>query len=185
MEKSIKWLKLLLLNEDEIQYDEIRNWRIRQGQRLHELGTTAVDVVSTFLRKIWSHTLNRLKVVLAFSLLPLRVAITVPAIWPPYAERAMRQAAQMAGILDKRDAGETLLRLVQEPEAAGLHFLLEMQPDVHVRTQTLTQSYNRLFVISFPKRRGMLIRLAVWGFVCRLRCRRQLSCESSQPAIQL
>ncbi|KAI8679514.1 hypothetical protein NCS57_00229600 [Fusarium keratoplasticum] len=131
MEKSIKWLKLLLLNEDEIQYDEIRNWRIRQGQRLHELGTTAVDVVSTFLRKIWSHTLNRLKVVLAFSLLPLRVAITVPAIWPPYAERAMRQAAQMAGILDKRDAGETLLRLVQEPEAAGLHFLLEMQPDVH------------------------------------------------------
>ncbi|KAI8689761.1 hypothetical protein NCS56_00239900 [Fusarium sp. Ph1] len=128
MEKRIKWLKLLLLNEDEIQYDEIRNWRIREGRRLQELGTTAVVVVSTFLRKIWSHTLDQLKETLAIRSLPLRVAITVPAIWPPYAERAMRQAAQMAGILDKRDAGGTFLRLVQEPEAAGLHFLLGLQP---------------------------------------------------------
>ncbi|RSL42018.1 hypothetical protein CEP53_012425 [Fusarium sp. AF-6] len=128
MNKSIKWLKLLLLDEDEIQYDEIRNWRIRQGRQLQDLGTTAVGVVSTFLRKIWSHTLDRLKGKVDFSSLPLRVAITVPAIWPPYAERALRQAAQVAGILDKRDAGETLLRLVQEPEAAGLHFLFEMQP---------------------------------------------------------
>ncbi|KAL6353449.1 hypothetical protein LRP88_13941 [Fusarium phalaenopsidis] len=49
MEKRIKWLKLLLLNEDEIQYDEIRNWRIREGRRLQELGTTAVVEGDSFV----------------------------------------------------------------------------------------------------------------------------------------
>ncbi|RSM19380.1 hypothetical protein CDV31_001802 [Fusarium ambrosium] len=126
MEMPIKWLKLLLLKEDEIQDEEIRSWRTRESRRLQEVGIPAVSVVSIFLRKLWSHTLDQIKVALAIRWLPLKVAITVPAIWPHYAKRAMRQAAQMAGILDERDAGETSLTLVQEPEAAALHCLREM-----------------------------------------------------------
>ncbi|RMJ18660.1 hypothetical protein CDV36_001592 [Fusarium kuroshium] len=42
MEMPIKWLKLLLLKEDEIPYDEIRNWRTRESRRLQECGNDTV-----------------------------------------------------------------------------------------------------------------------------------------------
>ncbi|KAI8299691.1 Hsp70 family chaperone [Colletotrichum sp. SAR11_240] len=55
----------------------------------------------------------------------LRVAITVPAIWPEYARSLMREAAEIAGITNERDIGETTLILVAEPEAAALATLFE------------------------------------------------------------
>ncbi|KAF4471843.1 RNA recognition motif domain [Fusarium albosuccineum] len=54
-----------------------------------------------------------------------RVSITAPAIWPPYAQSAMREVAKLVGITDERPIRQTLLELVQEPEAAGLSIMLE------------------------------------------------------------
>ncbi|EMT61794.1 Mitochondrial-type heat shock protein 70 [Fusarium odoratissimum] len=51
---------------------------------------------------------------------PFHVVITLPAIWPPYAQQRMKQAAKTSGILDARSCGETKLRFISEPEAAAL-----------------------------------------------------------------
>ncbi|RSM05459.1 hypothetical protein CEP52_006275 [Fusarium oligoseptatum] len=126
--ESIKWLKLLLLKESDILNYAIRGWYAEAQQRLKAHEMRPIDVVARFLNKIWRHTLKQLDASLSVKSLRLRVAITVPAIWPPYAEVAMKQAAQIAGILDERDAGETSLELVQAPEAAGMFFLQEIYP---------------------------------------------------------
>ncbi|KAK9438890.1 Heat shock protein Hsp70 [Metarhizium brunneum] len=46
--------------------------------------------------------------------------MTLPAIWPHYAQESMRKAAEKAGFFSKRHAGETILKFVSEPEAAAL-----------------------------------------------------------------
>ncbi|RSL71943.1 hypothetical protein CEP54_001049 [Fusarium duplospermum] len=126
--ESIKWLKLLLLKESDILDFAVRDWYAEAQQRLQAQKMRPIDVVAKFLNKIWSHTLEQLDTSLSVNSLRLRVAITVPVIWPPYAGVAMKQAAQIAGILDERDAGETSLELVQTSEAAGIFFLQEIYP---------------------------------------------------------
>ncbi|KAI5459404.1 hypothetical protein BGZ63DRAFT_276412 [Mariannaea sp. PMI_226] len=124
----MKWFKLLLLNDADISRDEIRNSKHLQQARAelkqhNEL--KPVDVVGMYLKKLWDHTYAKLKTRLDVDNIPLRVAITVPAIWPPYAQSAMREAARQAGILESRFIGDTTLDLVQEPEAAGLSILFD------------------------------------------------------------
>ncbi|KAH6869247.1 hypothetical protein B0T10DRAFT_418756 [Thelonectria olida] len=124
----MKWFKLLLLHDDDVARDEIRNSKPIQHTRAQlrlPNAPTATTVVGLYLRKLWKHTYVTLKTKLDIDNLPLRVAITVPAIWPPYAQKAMREAAEIAGITDERDIGATTLELVQEPEAAGLSILFE------------------------------------------------------------
>jgi molecular chaperone DnaK (HSP70) len=108
-------------------------------------------VVGFYLRKLWEHTYLKLKTKLEIDNLPLRVAITVPAIWPPYAQKAMREAARIAGITDKRDIGATTLDLVQEPEAAGLSILYERcdLPEIQVNTLGALQRHclDRLILV--------------------------------------
>ncbi|TDZ33867.1 hypothetical protein C8035_v009232 [Colletotrichum spinosum] len=86
---------------------------------------TPVDVVGAYLKKVWDHTYDTLGTMMDIEDLPLRVAITIPAIWPAYAQSLMRQAARIAGITSNRDIGETTLDLVQEPEAAALASLFQ------------------------------------------------------------
>jgi hypothetical protein len=126
--KPMKWFKLLLLKEDDIISEEIRNSELLQhakAQLRSPNAPTATVIVGKYLRKLWQHAYSELKSRLDIDSLPLRVAITVPAIWPPYAYKAMRDAAEIAGILDERGIGRTTLDLVQEPEAAGLSILFE------------------------------------------------------------
>lgn len=135
----MKWFKLLLLNDDDIARDEIRQSKPMQEARNQLLlpnAPTATEVVGFYLKKLWDHTYNILKAKLEIDNLPLRVAITIPAIWPPYAQKAMREAAKIAGITAKRDIGATTLDLVQEPEAAGLSILFERSnlPEIQVGT---------------------------------------------------
>ncbi|KAM5357311.1 hypothetical protein ACJZ2D_016397 [Fusarium nematophilum] len=134
--KPIKWFKLLLLKEDDIPRADIRDWpHVRDARRqLLARHETPVSVVGKFLRKIWEHALQELRTKMTVDGLPFKVAITVPAIWPPYAEKAMREAAKIAGILDERDIGETTLELVQEPEAAGLSILHERKNSPEIQT---------------------------------------------------
>ncbi|KAK2600086.1 hypothetical protein QQS21_005172 [Conoideocrella luteorostrata] len=124
----IRWFKLLLLNDDDLIRDEIRNSQPLQQAReqLREHGSlTPTQVVGRYLKKLWDHTYLKLKTRLEIDNIPLRVAITVPAIWPPYAHKAMREAASLAGITQERYIGATTLDLVQEPEVAGLSILFE------------------------------------------------------------
>ncbi|KAL6363963.1 hypothetical protein LRP88_03394 [Fusarium phalaenopsidis] len=124
--KPMRWFKMLLLREEDIGKDTIQDSvYVREArQQLRERGRSAENVVAIFLSKLWEHTLAQLGTKMLDGL-PFKVAITVPAIWPPYAEEAMRRAAQAAGILEYRHAGDTTLELIQEPEAAALSILLE------------------------------------------------------------
>ena len=134
----MKWFKLLLLKDDDILSDDIRNsTHLRDAKELiakHRV--TPVKVIGSYLKKLWEHTYAQIKSRLDIDNLPLKVAITVPAIWPPYAHKAMREAAKLAGILDDRDMGATTLDLIQEPEAAGLSTLFERGklPEIQVFT---------------------------------------------------
>ncbi|KAJ4215494.1 hypothetical protein NW759_009914 [Fusarium solani] len=134
--KPMRWFKMLLLREEDIGKDTIQDSvYVREArQQLRERGRSAENVVAIFLSKLWEHTLAQLGTKMLDGL-PFKVAITVPAIWPPYAEEAMRRAAQAAGILEYRHAGDTTLELIQEPEAAALSILLERRslPEIAAR----------------------------------------------------
>ncbi|CAF3512579.1 unnamed protein product [Fusarium graminearum] len=55
-----------------------------------------------------------------------QVVLTLPTIWPPYAQNRMKQATQQSGILDGRPAGTTMLQFISEPEAAALATIKDM-----------------------------------------------------------
>lgn len=135
----MKWFKLLLLKDSDIQREEVRNSEQLKlaRQQLEQRGLTPTYVVGQYLARLWAHTLDQLSSRLGpenLENLPLRVAITVPAIWPHYAENAMREAAKIAKITVQRDIGATTLDLVQEPEAAALSIFLDRRvlPDIQV-----------------------------------------------------
>ncbi|KAF5656550.1 heat shock 70 kDa 12B [Fusarium heterosporum] len=125
----IKWFKLLLLKKEDITKEEIQNSaQLQEARKLLSQATngmTPVRIVGLYLKNIWEHTYAALRSILDIENLPLRVAITIPAIWPAYAQSAMREAAKIAGIMDYREIGETTLILVQEPEAAALASLFQ------------------------------------------------------------
>ncbi|KAF9777765.1 hypothetical protein IL306_004333 [Fusarium sp. DS 682] len=125
---AIKWFKLLLLKEEDLS-PELRSseFLLRARKMMRENDKTAIDLISDYLRMIWNHTLetitkDRGSVVEA---LQFHVVITVPAIWKDYARQDMTEAARKAGILNRRNAGETKLTFAPEPEAAALSTLCE------------------------------------------------------------
>jgi len=128
-EKPLQWFKLLLLRPEDMKQpymdDKIKDFRFIKEAReeLKKLNKTAEVVVADYLRLLWQHILTDMKRDLgeaAVGSQPFRIVMTVPAIWPLYAQSRMRQAATMAGILDHRACGETRLDLCAEPEAAAL-----------------------------------------------------------------
>jgi molecular chaperone DnaK (HSP70) len=135
--KPIKWFKLLLLNDEDIAKEEVHTaTQLQEAKRIlsNSMDTTAVQIVAFYLKKVWNHTYAALRSRIDIDNLPLRVAITIPAIWPAYAQSAMREAAKIAGIMDYRDIGVTTLTLVQEPEAAALACLFQRNssPEIQV-----------------------------------------------------
>lgn len=63
------------------------------------------------------------------------MTVTVPAIWPHYAQNRMKEAMAAAGILGKRSCGKTAVRFVSEPEAAAFATIsdLSARPNLRVR----------------------------------------------------
>ncbi|GKU08220.1 unnamed protein product [Fusarium langsethiae] len=127
--KPMKWFKLLLLNKEDITKESgSDSTQLRQTiEILETLGEkiTPVQVVGLYLKEVWNHTYTSLGSMMDIDNLPLRVAITVPAIWPDYAKNLMREAAKIAGITKHRAIGETTLITVEEPEAAALASLFQ------------------------------------------------------------
>ena len=131
-----------MLNNEDVQKDlkdstwPLENARRKLGRRAETDSNAVIDLVAKFLAKLWEHTLSEIRHEFDPELLPIKVAITVPAIWPLYARRNMEAAAKKAGILEPRRIGETKLILVEEPEAAAVSTLYDRQdyPDVEVQS---------------------------------------------------
>jgi len=138
----IRWFKLLLLNSSEAKEDVKSAKYLKEAREklIRHVGyesDSVVHLVADFLRELWQHALSEISHEMEVDLLPFKVAITVPAIWPAYARQKMRDAARLAGILDSRRIGETTLNLVEEPEAAALSTLFDRRdhPEIDVSTR--------------------------------------------------
>ncbi len=135
----IRWFKLLLLNDSDALEDVRKSQNLQDARKKlrNHMGFEAdgvVDLVASFLKELWQHALKEIKREIDLDLLPIKVALTVPAIWPAYAREKMKLAARKAGITDHRAIGPTTLALVEEPEAAALSTLFERReyPDIEV-----------------------------------------------------
>lgn len=109
---------------------------LRDARRqVASLGPDAIiDIIADFLGHIWKHSLHEIETNMHLKVLPLKVALAVPAMWPTYALPQMLEAAKRAGILEAREIGETTLSLVQEPETQVLATLYRSQfPGLEVR----------------------------------------------------
>ncbi|KAF5653827.1 Hsp70 chaperone protein [Fusarium sp. NRRL 25303] len=122
--EPLKWFKLLLLEPKDIPQGAANSTQLKEARRLQsKAGKEPVEIVACFLRKIWDHSVESIRRTIGDDVMKrsnFQVVITLPAIWPPYAQHRMKMAAKMAGILDPRPAGPTTLRFVSEPEAAAL-----------------------------------------------------------------
>ena len=93
------------------------------------LGKSPTDLVGLFLKQLWSHTLAAVHRALGTDLMDscrFRVVVTLPAIWPHYAQQRMKKAAMIAGIMVERGCGPTVLKFISEPEAAAMATLKDM-----------------------------------------------------------
>ncbi|ROW09511.1 hypothetical protein VMCG_02170 [Cytospora schulzeri] len=123
--EALQWFKLFLVDESDLPADVRGSTQLSEARdRLQTLGMTAVDVVASFLKLLWLHCLEKMKVAEGEDTVDtsrLHVVVTLPAIWQNDAQERMRQAVDRAGILNaRRGVGKTTLDLVSEPEAAAL-----------------------------------------------------------------
>ncbi|KAG5993963.1 hypothetical protein E4U43_003349, partial [Claviceps pusilla] len=124
---SFRWFKLLLLEEKDVDPHLYGCAEFREAHQLRDAsGKSAIEIVSRYLQLLWKHAINDIEAAIGQDLMAkcrFDVVITIPAIWPHYAQQRMEQAAEMAGILSKRPCGTTLVHFVSEPEAAALSTL--------------------------------------------------------------
>lgn len=157
-QEVVRWFKLLLLNEAEVPQ------RIRESEQFKKaveaqksLDVSPVDLVACYLKLLWHHTLETIKRAKGQSLIELckfHITITLPAIWPHYVQNKMKKAAELAGLLDKRQAGPTTLFFISEPEAAALATLSEMKdrPDISVSNELLCCYLKNMLIVRIARR---------------------------------
>lgn len=149
-EKALKWFKLLLLDSDHLP-DHFRHAPnlIEAQAQMKEMNKSPVDVIADYLRLLWAHSLaqiTRAVTTIVMGKVRLKVVVTMPAIWPLYARLRMKEAVTMAGILDPRPAGETLLSFMSEPEAAALAALADVDGQITIDVSENTEQLK----ISLP-----------------------------------
>ncbi|EFY90829.1 putative hsp70 protein [Metarhizium acridum CQMa 102] len=108
--EALEWFKLLLLKEKDLPLDVRHSPKLDEARRLQELSKRdVVDIVACFLTRLWKHALRSIKEANGDNLLEkcrLHVVMTLPAIWPHYAQEKMRNAAEKAGFFRKRSFQE-------------------------------------------------------------------------------
>ncbi|KAE8443514.1 hypothetical protein EG329_001754 [Mollisiaceae sp. DMI_Dod_QoI] len=122
-DNPLQWTKLLLSPRSYT--SNSLEGSIMESARRHMVlyNKSPVDVIADYLRLLWNHVLERLRIRLTTPVLEgmvFKLVLTVPAIWDQNAQTKMRLAAKRAGMLDARPSGETTLSLVAEPAAAAL-----------------------------------------------------------------
>lgn len=127
--EPLKWFKLLLLDPKDFPAEVARSTQLQEARRLRNKSRKEpIEIIADFLCKLWDHSLESIKRGLGADVVQrtkFHVVITLPAIWPPYAQQRMKQAAQQSGILNVRSAGATTLQFISEPEAAALSTIKE------------------------------------------------------------
>jgi molecular chaperone DnaK (HSP70) len=116
----ISWFKMGLCEEA---IKMLAKERPERFEKLHNLLTKyqkkPIDVSADYLRLLWAHAMENIQArvdPVLWEDIKLRIVLTVPAIWDHKAQDLTRQAAKMAGMLDRK--GSTL-ELIGEPEAAA------------------------------------------------------------------
>lgn len=121
---ALRWFKLALVNPSDLDVGVRDSAQINDARRaLHDLGMTPEEAISTYMKHVWEHCIEKVKVAEGEETVDtsrFHVVFTVPAIWPNYARQAMEKAVKDAGILKRRKAGRTEHDFVSEPEAAAL-----------------------------------------------------------------
>lgn len=125
----IRWFKLLLLNNEDLQ-EGVKSsaFYLAAKEKVRREGRKPVDLVADYLRFQWKHALEVIEKSRGDQFLPslrFHIVITVPAIWKGYARQNMQEAAEKAGIMAPRDIGKTRLSFVLEPEAAAMATLTD------------------------------------------------------------
>ncbi|KAJ4156413.1 hypothetical protein NW754_008041 [Fusarium falciforme] len=114
-EDAFRWIKILLEPKSKYADEELHV----QGSNnlLGKVNKTVEEVVSDYLRLIWTYTKENIRKRVGDSNwennFTLQVVLTVPAMWTPAAKDKTLKAAQRAGLPQD-------IRLVTEPEAAAL-----------------------------------------------------------------
>lgn len=145
-EDALKWFKLLLLKPEDLPADVSKSKQLATARRLQqERDEKPIDIIACFLGKLWNHALGSIRRSIGAHLLDMSkfyVVITLPAIWPPYAQNYMKQAAGLSGILNARSCGATTLRFVSEPEAAALATIRDLSKRSTVKVTHLCPTLN-------------------------------------------
>ena len=171
------WFKLLLLKPNDMKSDmkdarmplQVSQMKLRKHAG-YDPGAV-VDLIAHFLRQLWEHTLAEIAHEIDVDCLRIKVAITVPAIWPLYARQKMEEAAKKAGILKPRRIGATKLILVEEPEAAAISTLFDRKDHPEIEVCTYLSSCRPGI------QTRCLTRSVAWRVLYRLRLWRRHDCR--------
>lgn len=121
---ALRWFKLTLLNPPDLDVGIRDSVHIQNARAaLQALDMSPVEAISAYMEHVWEHCIEKLKVAEGEETVDtsrFHVIFTIPAIWPNYARKLMKEAVEQAGILNKRIIGRTEHDFVSEPEAAAL-----------------------------------------------------------------
>lgn len=121
--EGIKWFKLLLLDDGDVPPEVAASSHLATARMMQQrIGKSPIELVGIFLKHLWDHAGDDISRSCGEKLkerCTYTIIITLPAIWPHYAQDRMRQAAQLAGMLKPRSCGPTTLKFISEPEAAA------------------------------------------------------------------
>lgn len=136
-EKALRWFKLLILDEGDVPKAVFESSQFQEAQNLQKAsGKSPTEIIACYLRRLWNHSIQAIEATLGHELVelcPFRVTVTVPAIWPHYAQTRMKKAIKAAGILGERPCGDTTLGFVTEPEAAALATISDMSARSNIK----------------------------------------------------
>ena len=124
-DRQLSWFKLLLCDETKRRAASQREFLDKLESDVAALQKTPLDVVADYLHKLWTHATEALQSKIGpelFDQLPIKLVLTVPAIWDHQAQELTREAAERAGL---RSRVNVELEMVSEPEAAARYVLSE------------------------------------------------------------
>ncbi|POR31963.1 Uncharacterized protein TPAR_07827 [Tolypocladium paradoxum] len=125
-----RWFKLLLLDDKDVPENVLKSPQFLEARAFQSsTQKDPTEIIACFLKYLWNHSIDSIKREIEPELLEkciFHVVITLPAIWPHYAQNRMRIAAEISGMLAERSCGETTLRFVSEPEAAALATITDL-----------------------------------------------------------
>jgi molecular chaperone DnaK (HSP70) len=125
--------------------------RPERFEKLHDLlkkyKKKPLDVSADYLRLLWAHAMENIQErvdPVLWENIKMKIVLTVPAIWDHKAQDLTRQAAKMAGMLDRKSS---TLELIAEPEAAALAVFMGMNTS---RTQSSLKVRHYLSTFHHP-----------------------------------